>query len=61
MAYKLTVHFNDGHTKTVECSDDEDATLRRDDLLKSGYQEKSENIHTFYPAFSITKIVITKE
>lgn len=61
MAYKLTVFFNDGYQKSFAVEDDEDATLRRNDLLESGYQEKEANRHTFYPPHAVTKIIVTKE
>jgi hypothetical protein len=55
----LTVYFTDGFNKTFEVNDDEDATLKRDDLLEYGYQEKTENAHIYYPASAIVRIVVT--
>jgi len=61
MALILTAYFADGHIKSFECEDDEEATLKREDLLEFGYEEKTEDDHRFYPAHSITKIAVTKE
>lgn len=61
MTLILTTYFADGHKKSFECEDDEDATMKRDDLLEFGHEEKTEEEHRFYPAHSITKIVIKKE
>ena len=55
----LTVYFADGFNKTFEVADDEDATLKRDDLLEYGYQEKSGDTHIYYPATAITRIVVS--
>jgi len=60
MALIMTAYFADGHKKTFKCEDDEDATMKRDDLLEFGHEEKTEAEHRFYPAHSITKIIITK-
>ncbi len=60
MALILTVHFSDGYEKSFECADDEDATMKRNDLLEFGHEEKSEEEHWFYPGHSITKILVTK-
>ena len=60
MALSMTAYFADGHKKTFECEDEEDATMKRDDLLKFGHEEKTEEEHLFYPANSITKIIVTK-
>lgn len=56
----LTVYFADGLEKTISCQDDEDATMKRDDILEYGHQEKTEGKHIFYPASSIIKIVIKR-
>ena len=60
MAIILTAYFIDGNSQSFECTDDEDATMRRDDLLEYGHQEKTEEEHIFYPAHAVTKIVIKK-
>jgi len=59
MGLTLTVHFNDGYTKSFTCDDDEDATMKRDELLEVGYEEKDDNSHIFYPVHSIQKIVVS--
>jgi hypothetical protein len=61
MGLKLTVHFTDGYSKSFTCEDDEDATMKRDELLEVGYEEKAEKAHVFYPVHSISKIVITQD
>lgn len=61
MALALTAYFADGNKETFECADDEDATMKRDDLLEYGHQEKRGKEHIFYPAHSVIKIVIAKD
>jgi hypothetical protein len=61
MPVKLTVYFSDGFKKTFDCEDDEDATMKRDDLLEMGFEEKIEGKRTFYPVYSITKIVVAQD
>ena len=60
MALKLTVYFDDGSKKSFPCEDDEDATMKRHEFLEVGYEEKDGESHIFYPAPSISKIVVTK-
>lgn len=61
MGLKLTVHFNDGYAKSFTCADDEDATMKRNELLEIGYEEKEGGSHVFYPVHSISKIVVTQD
>jgi hypothetical protein len=61
MALILTAYFVDGSEKAFTCEDDEEATMKRADLLEFGHEEKTEDKHTFYPAHSITKIIIKQE
>ena len=61
MGLKLTVHFTDGYSKSFSCDDDGDATMKRDELLEVGYEEKVDNSHVYYPVHSISKIVISQE
>jgi hypothetical protein len=61
MALILTAYFADGHMTSVECENDEAATMKRDDLLEFGHEEKTEGEHRFYPAHSITKIIVKQE
>jgi hypothetical protein len=61
MTVILIVHFNDGYQKIFSCQDDEDATMRRNDLLEAGFRDKNGETHVYYPAHSILKIVTTKK
>jgi len=61
MGLMLTVHFSDGYAKSFTCDDDEDATMKRDELLEVGFEEKEESSHVFYPVHSITKIVVSQD
>ena len=61
MAILLKAYFSDGNIISFTCADDEDATMKRDDLLESGHQHKGDDEHTFYPPHSITKLIISKE
>ncbi len=61
MGLMLTVHFNDEYVKSFTCDDDEDATMKREELLEVGYEEKEGNSHVFYPVHSISKIVVTQD
>jgi hypothetical protein len=61
MGLMLTVHFNDGYAKSFTCDNDEDATMKRDELLEIGFEEKEGNSHIFYPVQSIAKIVVTQD
>jgi hypothetical protein len=61
MGLTLTVHFNDGYAKSFTCDGDEDATMKRDELLEVGYEELDDNSHIFYPVHSICKIVVTQD
>ena len=61
MGLTLIVHFNDGYAKSFTCDDDEDATMKRDELLEVGYEEKKDNSHIFYPVHSISKIVVSQD
>jgi hypothetical protein len=61
LGLKLTIYFTDGYSRSFTCDDDEDATMKRDELLEVGYEEKADNSHVFYPVHSISKIVIEQE
>jgi len=61
MAFILVVHFSDGYQKIFSCQDDEEALMKRNDLLEAGFQDKNGDTHVYYPAHSIVKIVTTKE
>lgn len=58
MALILTVYFTDGREKIFLCADDEEATMKKNDLLEFGHEEKTEEEHLFYPAHSIAKIIV---
>jgi len=61
MGLKLTAHFTDGYAKSFTCEGDQDATMKRNELLEVGYEEKEGNSHIFYPVHSISKIVISQD
>jgi len=61
MPLRLTVYFSDGFNKGFMCEDDEDATMRRNELLEVGFEEKDREKHVFYPPHAIIKIVITQK
>ena len=61
MVFILIAHFSDGYQKIFSCQDDEEATMRRNDLLEAGFQDKNGDTHVYYPAHSVVKIVTTKE
>ena len=61
MAVILIAHFSDGYQKIFSCQDDEDATMKRDDLLEAGFRDKNGDTHVYYPAHAIVKIVTTRE
>jgi hypothetical protein len=58
MAVNLTVFFSDGYKKIFICDDDQEATMKREDIFQGGHEEKREDQHIFYPASAITKIVL---
>ncbi|MBN1222783.1 MAG: hypothetical protein JXB23_06010 [Candidatus Aminicenantes bacterium] len=61
MSLILVVHFNDGFKKGFTCENDEDATMKRHELLEVGYEEKDHESHIFYPAHAISKIVVSQQ
>ncbi len=58
VAVHLTVFFSDGYKHVFICDNDEDATMKREELFKGGHEEKRAAQHMFYPAWSITKILL---
>ncbi len=60
MSVHLTVFFSDGYKKVFICDSDEDATMKREDLFKDGHEEKRASQHIFYPAWSISKILLVQ-